>query len=185
MPKWGSPNPPLFVYHGTDDVSVGAVGLAVGTPLPLGVNPTLGRVFTDFGQGFYTTTWDHQARQWANARVLRTLAPPPAAGRNAIVLRFELDRDWLAGLESLVFVRPLLDFWNLVDDCRNGFPPHQRPPRPPRNPPRAYDVVFGPVTLWPQRLLIQDCDQVSFHTHDAARRLPGPIIYDVAAGTFP
>lgn len=121
MPKWV--NPPLFVYHGTDDLSVNAVGLAVGAQLPLRVRRALGRTFTDFGQGFYTTTWDYQARQWANARVLRTLAPLPAPARNAIVLRFELDRDWLASLESLVFVRPLLDFWNLVDDCRNGFPP--------------------------------------------------------------
>jgi hypothetical protein len=33
------------------------------------------------------------------------------------------------------------------------------------------DVVYGLVTIWPSRLLIQDCDQISFHTNRAARGL--------------
>lgn len=46
-------------------------------------------------------------------------------------------------------------------------------------------MVYGPVTLWPQRLVIQDCDQVSFHTDGATLGLPDPIIHDVATGMFP
>jgi hypothetical protein len=75
------------------------------------------------------------------------------------VLSFEIDRDLLAVLDTLAFVRPINDFWDLVQDCRGMFPPHQR-----RGQQASYDVVYGPVTLWPQRLVIQDCDQISFHT---------------------
>ena len=74
MPRWS--NPPLRAYHGTD---TGALGLPP-TALTAGVltffAPNLARCrpFTDFGQGFYLTTRLHQARQWANAKVLRTPA---------------------------------------------------------------------------------------------------------------
>jgi Protein of unknown function (DUF3990) len=68
MPKWI--NPPLVVYHGTDS---SVLGLA---PPPLhavlhtfAVNLARCSPNTDFGRGFYTTTSDHQARQWANKRV--------------------------------------------------------------------------------------------------------------------
>ncbi len=115
---------------------------------------------TDFGQGFYVTTSEHQAKQWANTRWVRN----PLSGIKALVLRFELDRDWIASLDTLAFARPIQDFWDLVTDCRNGFRPHQR--LPPHNPP--FDIVYGPVTLWPQILVIQDCDQISFHTSRAA-----------------
>jgi hypothetical protein len=79
------------------------------------------------------------------------------------VLGFDLDRDWLATLETLGFVRETRDIWDLVDTCRHGFAPHQRV-----YPHGPYDVVFGPVTLWPSILLIKDCDQISFHTPRAA-----------------
>lgn len=89
MPRWS--NPPLIVYHGTDAASAGALGLSAGTPLPsFAVNLALCRPHTDFGQGFYTTTNPHQARQWANLRYLRARRVP---GNKAVVLRFDLDRD--------------------------------------------------------------------------------------------
>jgi hypothetical protein len=177
MPVWL--NKDLVVYHGTDDISVGAQGFSRYSVLPFGVNLRLCRPFTDFGQGFYVTTSEHQARQWANARLLRTLAPT-GPQPNALVLAFTLGRDWLAALDTLAFVRPASDFWDLVQDCRNGFPPHQRPP--PFNP--CYDVVYGPVTLWPQRLVIQDCDQISFHTQRAVRGLTNPRIHDIGSPLF-
>ena len=176
MPAWGTPNPPLRVYHGTDDLSLlrwGAVARG-RTITGFRVSLPLCRPFTDFGQGYYVTTWVHQARQWANARVLRILAPTGPQPK-AVVLRYTLDRDWLAGLESLVFNRPTRDYWNFVDDCRSGFPPHQRP--------GPYDVVYGPVALWPQRLLIQDCDQIGFHTRKGVTRLTTPYVYDVATAS--
>ncbi|GJD49110.1 hypothetical protein OPKNFCMD_1840 [Methylobacterium crusticola] len=176
MPVWS--NPVLRVYHGTDDVSAAvAPNAALGTPLSFVVTLALCRPNTDFGQGFYVTTRLHQAREWANTRVLRA---PPQPGLHAVVLGFDLDRDWLAGLDSLTFVRPIRDFWNLVTDCRHGFAPHQRiPPRP-----APYDVVYGPVTLWPQRLVIADCDQISFHTRRAIRGLTPVRLADRAAYTF-
>ncbi|MBR0871283.1 DUF3990 domain-containing protein [Bradyrhizobium tropiciagri] len=170
MPAWG--NKDVVLYHGTDDLAVGAQLHGPGSPLPLAVNLALCRSFTDFGQGFYCTTSIHQAQQWANARLLRMLAPTGPAPC-AIVLEFKLSRDWLASLDMLAFVRPINDFWDLVDDCRNGFAPHQR--SVPHN--VCYDVVCGPVTIWPQRLVIQDCDQFSFHTQRAVRGLKTPVVH--------
>lgn len=179
MPQWGK-HSKLIVYHGSDDLSVsGAKSVSVGQPVS-GFKISLAhcRPATDFGQGFYVTTSEHQARQWANNRVLRTLKPyGPTA--NAIVLRFDIDWDALAGLETLAFVRPTLDFWNLVQDCRNGFPPHPRS----GSGNRAFDVVYGPVTLWPQRLVLQDCDQISFHTATGIALLTSVSLHDSAIGT--
>jgi Protein of unknown function (DUF3990) len=174
MPTWN--NKPLTVYHGTDDVSLGRPGVTQGTVLRgFVVNLSLCRPLTDFGQGFYTITSLHQAREWANARVRRVLAP--AQQHTAVVIQFSLDRDWLARLDALAFARPIVDFWDLVTDCRYGFPPHQR-----SGSQAAYDVVYGPVTIWPSRLLIQDCDQISFHTPATASGLGTPVVADVAAG---
>jgi Protein of unknown function (DUF3990) len=180
VPQWN--NPRLRLFHGTDSRSVAPLP-AVGNAFPaFAVNLAICRPFTDFGQGFYTTTRLHQARQWANTRVLRA---PSRPGLFAIVMRLDLDRDWLASLDILAFVRPIRDFWSLVTDSRNGFPPHQRlPPAP-----TPYDVVYGPVTLWPQTLLISDCDQISFHTQRAAAGLNNPHLHATAnnqpAGLFP
>jgi hypothetical protein len=132
-----------------------------GAAVPFVINISLCRPFTDFGQGFYVTTNLHQARQWANAKVVRT----PGTAFRAPVLAFQLNRDQLAEQETLCFVRPIRDFWDLVHDCRNMWPPHQRTPRSrPTIRLTNYDVVYGPVTLWPSILTIQDCDQISFHT---------------------
>ena len=179
MPRWS--NPPLLVYHGTDTIAVPrAAGLPIGRSVPFRIQVGLCRPFTDFGQGFYVTTHLHQARQWANAKVIRT--PNPSS--QVLVLGFFLDRDWLASLEALTFVRPIQDFWNLVYDCRNMFPPHQRvlPAT------AAYDTVYGPVTLWPSILTIQDCDQISLHNQTKIddHQLADPIIIDKAlTDTFP
>jgi Protein of unknown function (DUF3990) len=146
------------------------------------VNLALCRPWTDFGQGFYVTTNQHQARQWANTRVdkLAAMVSPPSPAPVAAVLQFRLERDTLADLESLAFVLGTHDFWALVSDCRGRFPPHQRPRKPPE-----YDVVYGPVTLWPQILLIQDCDQISFHTTDAVASLLDPVLLEKANDSDP
>jgi Protein of unknown function (DUF3990) len=167
LPKWLNKN--LFVYHGTDSGSIAAATIATGAILPFAVNLALCRPNTDFGQGFYVTTRLHQAQQWANTRVISL----PNPSLFAVVIRFELDRNWLASLQTLGFVRPTRDFWDLVTDCRQGFPPHQRVP-PNQTP---YDLVFGPVTLWPQTLIINDCDQLSFHTRRAIAGLPQPSLF--------
>jgi hypothetical protein len=86
------------------------------------------------------------------------------------VIAFDLDRNWLGSLDALAFVRATPDFWKLVADCRAGRPPHGR--KTPH--PLPYDVVYGPVSLWPQRLLIAGCDQISFHTSKAIAGLGVP-----------
>ena len=171
MPAWK--NKALILFHGTDDVSLGAVGVDSGIVLKtFKVNLLLCRPHTDFGQGFYLTTSDFQAKQWANSRVLRRrkrVGPAPSA----VVLSFSTDRDAVASLDALTFVRPIPDCWDLVSDCRHGFAPHQR-----SGPTACYDIVSGPVTLWPQRLTIADCDQFSFHTQRAVNCLRAPVLLE-------
>jgi hypothetical protein len=148
-------NAPLVTFHGTDDASAAAI-------VSSGVRIALGKELTDFGRGFYTTTNLHQAKNWANTRcrilARRGLKP------NATVVELQLDRLALASLESLVFVleNSSADFWDLIQDCRTTRTPAQTH-RPPATA-TYYDVVYGPVTLWPQTLVIKDCDQISFHT---------------------
>ena len=90
--------------------------------------------------------------------------------QRAIVIKFDVDRDWLASLDSLVFVRATSDFWNLVANCRDGHAPHGRSaPHP-----LPYDVVYGPVTILGQKLVIANSDQISFHTTRAVTGLGRP-----------
>ena len=60
--------------------------------------------------------------------------------------------------------------FTLVNYSRAGSPPHGRVAGP-------YDVVYGPVSLWQQQLVIKDCDQVSFHTDNALGILPKPQLH--------
>ena len=180
MPQWL--NKDLYVYHGTDSNSAGGASITSGSSIPFVINLALCRPWTDFGQGFYVTTNQHQARQWANTRVDKLAAglPPSSPAPVATVLQFRLERDGLANLDSLAFVLGTHDFWALVTDCRGRFPPHQR-----AGVQAEYDVVYGPVTLWPQILLIQDCDQISFHTSAGVARLLDPVLLEKANDSDP
>jgi hypothetical protein len=91
--------------HGTDEHSATRIAMAAH-PLPHRVMLNAGKALVDFGRGFYTTTSEHQARNWANLRIGRCLGP---RGR-AAVLHFEVDREALAGLADLVFPRETTDF---------------------------------------------------------------------------
>ena len=157
-------NGPLVLYHGTDLVS------AANILSTTGVQCSLGKALTDFGRGFYTTTNLHQARNWANQRC-RVLARRPGPHPVAVVVELRIDRSQLARLLYLTFVTEDTggDFWNLVGDCRSTPPPAQT--HHPPTPQSYYDVVYGPVSLWPQTLVIKDCDQVSFHTAAAEKLL--------------
>lgn len=170
MTGWS--NGDLTVYHGTDVFSANlSVPVTGRVPFPVQLNRC--RPATDFGRGFYTTSSLHQARQWANSKVRRVRRRNRTLG---LVLRFDLDRDQLAALESLVFVRAIPDYWDFVAHCRSGGAVHGR-----RGPTGEYDVVYGLVTMWPSLLLIQDCDQLSFHTNSAVRILPDPTVAAMAS----
>ena len=147
-------NGPLTVYHGCDDQSAKAI-------VSNGINLALCKPLTDFGQGFYTTTNLQQAKSWANQRCNRI--PIRKGIRIATVLQFDIDRDALAQKEMLFFVIESSnnDYWDFVRHCRTTAPsPVQHQRRGQAN----YDVVAGPVSLWPQPFIMKDCDQISFHT---------------------
>ncbi len=154
-------NQRLKVYHGCDDVA--ATGIV---PVPggaHGISLAHGSPTSDFGQGFYTTTNMHQAEQWANRRYHMGRG---RGAKSAAVVEFGIDRDAMAAMEHMAFVRedfaPNSDYWQLVAYCRGG-----------RDHARTgagagyYDVVYGPVSLYPQFLVIADADQISFHTGKA------------------
>jgi hypothetical protein len=168
MADWN--NDDLTLYHGCTDESLQPTlrsGIAIGA-LPTGIDLSACSRRAEFGQGFYATTWFDQAKFWANHRVkkLRSRSRPIAA--KAIVLRFDVHRDHLAGLDALVFTNEKGSFWPFVRYCRAGNPPHRRMTASSTR----YDIVYGPVSLWAAEMIIKDADQVSFHTPQALKIIP-------------
>lgn len=154
-PPWT--NAHLRLYHGTSErhartIVEGDVDVAVG------------RGKLDFGPGFYTTTFDRQAKTWAHQLAKRHWRD------RAAVVAIDVSRDELASLDTLAFARgdfDAEDFWSFVIHCRTGNANHGR-----GGPHGKYDLVVGPMTsFWQQRLLIQGVDQLSFHTPAAAQLL--------------
>jgi hypothetical protein len=143
------------LYHGTTLASANAI--MNGGPLL-----AMCRANTDFGLGFYLTTYLHQARNWVNTRIQPWAGPSSNPAKIAAVLAFAVDWDRLAGLESMAFViagsYPDSDFWDFVAHCRGGGYHDQR-----GGATRWVDVVYGPVTLWSQTLTVAGADQISFH----------------------
>jgi hypothetical protein len=171
-------NGPLVLYHGCDDVSAQAISLP-SPPYNHSINLTYCSPLTDFGQGFYTTTNLHQAKNWANLRCQRLRSAIPPNNVSAVVLEFNVDRNVLARLDTLSFVTegsdpakpppPNTDYWEFVQYCRLGRGTHKLGGG-------NYEVVYGPVSLWPQILVIKDCDQISFHTPLSLLVLPRPYV---------
>jgi hypothetical protein len=147
----GWKNQKIRLFHGT--LKASAVAIAKH-----GIQLALCRPLTDFGQGFYTTTSLRQARKWA--RQMAKARP----GSAAAVLLFRVDRNALARLESIGFVRgqpDAGDYWRFVSFCRSGGVQHGRK----RATSGWYDMAIGPVALnWKQRIVYVNMDQISFHT---------------------
>jgi hypothetical protein len=176
-------NPKIRLCHGTNTHVLPHAALTLYQVLSaFRLNVLHSNRPVDFGRGFYTTTILHQAREWANdgVRRLSRLAQPIAC--NAVVVQFSIDRDALAGLETMTFVAPTDDYFDFVASCRSGFAPHQRAGALATK--RHYDVVYGPVALGLQKLVLHNCDQVSFHDQtSAARLLRSPIVYELATAS--
>jgi hypothetical protein len=177
-PPWcgaAEPGETVRLWHGCTSVEAANI-------LRFGVDPTRGRWDTDFGQGFYTTTWREQAEFWAWERYYLTPLAPGAAPTFLfpVVIGFQVNRQLLGDLQTLAFAGGDFDaegFWSLVQHCRKsqlrvkinnhkctGFaaPIIQN----------WYDIAVGPVAaFWRQRVAMDDADQVSFHTLNAARLL--------------
>lgn len=150
-----------------------------------GIDPTIGRVNVDFGRGFYTTSLERQARQWAWDRYYDWQSKNPGkTGNQPVVLRFRVRRygvqprtsDLDDGLDKLLSLQFVLgdygaeDYWSLVQHCRQSVPAdpskgiievvhhHERPQTD------WYQMVSGPVAaFWQQRVAMDDADQFSFH----------------------
>lgn len=150
-----------------------------------GINLAHCAVDTDFGRGFYTTTLERQARQWAWDRFYDWQARnPTATGNQPVVLRFRVRRfsvtpyesdldDGLDKLLSLQFVRGDYDneeFWSLVQHCRTSIPADPKTGQAEvvhdhRHPATGwYQMVCGPTAaFWKQRVAMAGADQFSFH----------------------
>jgi Protein of unknown function (DUF3990) len=153
-------NPDIILYHGTHSAHapsiLAAIDLAICRPR------------TDFGQGFYTTTSEIQARDWADTKVkLYNTRNPLLPSVTSEVIEFTLERNVLAGLEAVWFVRgdiAAADYWSLIRHFRVGATigkHHQRIGGKP-----WYEVAVGPVAAsWfsiPRAH--RDMDQISFHS---------------------
>lgn len=138
-----------------------------------------GALRPDFGRGFYATTFLRQAESWANSRYIRLVQKHP--GISAVVLGLTVGRDALAALESLVFMDDQKPYYDFVAYCRGGHAPHNR--QAAASP--LYDVVYGPVSIALQRLVIKDGNQVSFHTAQAVRAISSVTVVSQGSPTFP
>jgi hypothetical protein len=162
-------NPDLILFHGTIQTSA--------TSILVGVSVASGKPRTDFGRGFYTTTSEQQARDWANKQVTSyNHRYPLAPSETPAIVEFSLERNALASLESMWFVRgdvAAIDYWNLVRHFRAGSTMgkhHQR-----TGPKVWYDVAIGPLAAsWRSVPRVHsDMDQISFHSTDAELLLNG------------
>ncbi|MBI3025159.1 MAG: DUF3990 domain-containing protein [Candidatus Tectomicrobia bacterium] len=150
-------NQQIILYHATTNENTHSILRRIQI--------TRGRSGTDFGRGFYTTTLERQARSWAATLSLRRGTAPA-------VIRFDVDREELANLECLFFVRgnpDADDFWSLIWYSRKGGVGHKRGRGRSKS---YYDVVVGPVAeRWDLRVAFPDYDQVGFHSDEAAELL--------------
>ena len=138
MPPLLNPAPPwapdrsdfVILWHGCTALEKNLIELH-------DVDSSAGRVNTDFGRGFYTTTLERQARQWAWDRFYDWKAKNPLATANQpVVLRFRVRRfgtmprssDLDDGLDQLKSPHFVLgdydseDYWSLVQHCRQSIP---------------------------------------------------------------
>lgn len=146
-------NEAILLYHGTDDVSANSI---IGN----GIDLARSSGEADFGRGFYTTTGQDIAYSWAWQRCLFRPCAQPA------IVSFSVDRDALAELATLWFVRVQADsddYWKFVVHCWRGGD-HGR-----NSGGSWYDVVVGPMAATPVllRSALPNTDQVSFHTETA------------------
>lgn len=157
-------NKELNLYHGTDLNSAEKI-------LKNSINLQYCRKLTDFGQGFYTTTYLHQAKNWANLRCLRLSRKKNLSRPVAAILGLKISYNLLSTLKTLCFVTEgssnQSDYWDLIRNCRTGKKHYQVS----SSIDEYYDVIFGSVSLWPQTLVIKDCDQISFHTDASIKAL--------------
>jgi hypothetical protein len=154
IPQWLDQD--ILLYHGTIDAHVAGI--------LNGVDVTRGANLKDFGRGFYTTTRQDLASDWADQKAQQ-------AGANPAVIEFQVSRNDIALLESLFFIRGdahAIDYWSFVQYCRTIVGDHNRTYA------AWYDLVAGPITgSWKKQTTVSNSDQISFHTPNGAAVLDG------------
>ncbi len=105
----------MKLYHGSLEV--------VKHPIILQPNRKL-----DYGEGFYTTTSEEQAKDWVKRRMLEKQF------NYGYVNIYEFDEAKLSGLKSLIFAAPDVEWVKFVmaNRTEKGFT-------------HSYDIVYGPV----------------------------------------
>jgi hypothetical protein len=164
---YGLDQRPLVVYHGTDENAAANI-------LKNGVDPAAGIALSDFGPGFYVTSSLWYAKNHADQKVLRS-----AMSLRAAVLIFDVDRDLVGNLDDhLTFVCAGDEFHDFVAYNHGGGLNHARAGGAP------YDLVYGPISQYPERSVHLDdrdqiCDQICFLNRKALGSLkpPGNPIY--------
>ena len=134
-----------------------------------------GRLSTDFGKGFYTTTNLEQAKRWALHKHKNTIGEV-----KAIVSSYEVDDNLLDNKEYRIkkFDNPNEEWLSFVVNCRNSIR-------------HNYDIIFGAVandkiyttiTLYESQILTAEetvarlkvneyFNQISFHSQEAVNEL--------------
>jgi hypothetical protein len=158
IPAWNTADDIVTLWHGC--LANAAVGIQRN-----GIDLSLCRPGTDFGQGFYVTSLENQAEQFAWKRYTDQAR---RKWRPALI-RFRLRWDLLSVLSSINFVVPFDDplrFWSLVLHCRNSVPPGTHK----LSKDVWYDLAMGPVARkW--KTQVEDwpySEQISIHTPQAA-----------------
>ena len=103
----------MIVYHGSIEIIK---------------NPDVvhSKKFLDFGQGFYLTTCESQAKKWAARKGMRQKKTP-------IVNVYEMSEEW-QNLKVLSFEKENEEWLDFVCACRKGEPLN-----------KEYDIIIGNV----------------------------------------
>jgi len=130
-----------------------------------GIDLTIQRTGTDFGQGFYTATQWGQARAWAReaARLFHQRHSRPSPPAIAVFSVDPIDWKQPSGCRFPAWPAPSLACALLVRRCRTG---HLALPHP-------YTWIYGPTYRgpWTAPKPWQGMDQFSVHTKLAAQVL--------------
>ena len=103
----------MIVYHGTTEV--------IEHP-----DVKHSKKYLDFGEGFYLTTYEEQAKKWAVRKAMRQ-------EKTAIVNVYEMDDNW-DNYKVLSFEAENDKWLEFVCECRKGEPLN-----------KEYDIIFGNV----------------------------------------
>lgn len=172
--KWN--NNPALLYHGTTLFDLRAYDVKIGTVLTdFSIELSRCREFTDFGRGFYLTSSENQAINWANVGVDKyKYRKKSKSNTKAVLLVYEVNRENLAKLDYLAFGAETIEFKQFVRHCRTNGAKHNRSTSG-----GVFDVVYGPLTRYPSDGIFSEADQISFHSEQSLDVLGKPKVWQI------